>query len=475
MSTFLWMLLAKLRSPHTRALSGAVNLVAEVRDADSPDDPANYVSQPFTVTVVAPTLDPVAGQTTAVGVTDTFSLSASDPIGNGLIYRIVDPVTHLAAAHIVSASVDPLTGVVTLKPEAGFAGTINLSAEVRLAGSDDVLENYVTQTFSLTVLAPSLLTVSNQSTTLGAPKSITLSGIDFTGGNLAFTLFGTSSPTHITITPGTGGQFILQPDAGFTGTINLRAGVRAASSDDVAANYTTQDFTLTVSAPTLDPINNVITTVGVATSVTLTGTNPSGGGIVYSIVDPVTKLAPAHVAISINQVTGLATLTPEAGFGGTINLLARVRDVGSADVPENYVTQTFSLLADQVTVNPIRNVQVPGGKSVLIPLNGTDAAGNPLTYTASSSDSNVTVEIVSPTSKSMKLTVSGTDKNNQAFSGTLILHLFEDLTPTTAARIEDLVNQDFTPANSSSACWMGSWRKTTDPPARISPAKLFRR
>ncbi len=50
---------------------------------------------------------------------------------------------------------------------------------------------------------------------------------------------------------------------------------------------------------------------------------------------------------------------------------------------------------------------------------------------------------MSPTSQSLQLNVSGTDSNGQAFSGTLIFHLFEDLTPNTTARIEDLVGQDF--------------------------------
>ena len=78
-----------------------------------------------------------------------------------------------------------------------------------------------------------------------------------------------------------------------------------------------------------------------------------------------------------------------------------------------------------------------------MPLTGTDSAGNPITYTFNSSDSNVTLQLVSQASKSLKLNVSGTDKNGNPFTGTIILHLFEDLTPTATQRIKDLVSQSF--------------------------------
>ena len=106
-------------------------------------------------------------------------------------------------------------------------------------------------------------------------------------------------------------------------------------------------------------------------------------------------------------------------------------------------------------------MDVPAGKSVLVPLAGTDAAGNPITYTASSSDPNITVSVVSPASKSIVLNVTGTDKKSgNAFSGQLVLHLFEDFAPETTARIEQLVSQGYyNGLNISSACSMASWPK----------------
>src|ERR1700674_3070884 len=68
-----------------------------------------------------------------------------------------------------------------------------------------------------------------------------------------------------------------------------------------------------------------------------------------------------------------------------------------------------------VNLGPLNNIQVPGGKSVLVPLTGLDSNNGSLSYSFQSSDSNVTLSLVSPNSKSLQLNVSGTDKNNQAF------------------------------------------------------------
>jgi cyclophilin family peptidyl-prolyl cis-trans isomerase len=222
------------------------------------------------------------------------------------------------------------------------------------------------------------------------------------------------------------------------------AEVREQGSADVQANYTTQAFALAVSGTTLGAVANQSTTIGVAVTFTLTSTDPIGDGVQYSIVDPSTLQPPAHVTIGINQSTGLVTLTPDAGFGGIINLLARVKSVDSPDDPANYSTQAFTLQVNSdVTLNPISNVQDPGDKSVLVPLTGSDDGGQAITYTATSSDPNVQVSIVSPTSPSLQLNVSGTDSAGNAFSGTLILHLFSDLAPNTVAQIESLVNSNF--------------------------------
>ena len=96
-----------------------------------------------------------------------------------------------------------------------------------------------------------------------------------------------------------------------------------------------------------------------------------------------------------------------------------------------------------VTLGSLNSIQVPGGKSVLVPLTSVDSHGGPVNYTFSSSNPAVQVSLVSPTSKSIVMNVSGTDSSNVPFTGTIVMHLFEDLAPTTTARIEQLVTQGY--------------------------------
>src|SRR5689334_19326847 len=88
-----------------------------------------------------------------------------------------------------------------------------------------------------------------------------------------------------------------------------------------------------------------------------------------------------------------------------------------------------------VNLGAINNITVPGGKSVLVPLTGVDSHGDPIHYSFSASDFSVQLSLVSPSSKSIALNVAGTDNTNTPFTGTIVLHLFEDLAPETTARV----------------------------------------
>ena len=96
-----------------------------------------------------------------------------------------------------------------------------------------------------------------------------------------------------------------------------------------------------------------------------------------------------------------------------------------------------------INFDTLNNIQEPGGKDVLVPLTATDSAGLPVSYSFSSSDPNVSLSLVSPDTPSLRLSVSGTDTSGNAYSGTLILKLFDTLTPQSTARIEQLVNEGF--------------------------------
>ncbi len=124
--------------------------------------------------------------------------------------------------------------------------------------------------------------------------------------------------------------------------------------------------------PFLGSVSNQITTADTAVTFTLTSTDLSAGGVFYKIVDPTSFGTPSNVTVSIDQATGQVTLTPAAGFTGTINLVAGVHASSATDTSDNYDTQAFTL-----TVNPNQGTgtgpSAPTGLSV-------DASSNTGTF-----------------------------------------------------------------------------------------------
>ena len=97
-----------------------------------------------------------------------------------------------------------------------------------------------------------------------------------------------------------------------------------------------------------------------------------------------------------------------------------------------------------VNFNPITgpdtgNVfDIASGKTLYVPLTSTDA-GQTISYSATSSDPNVTATVLTG-NPTLSMNVSGTDANNNAFSGTITMQLFQNLSPNTVSIIEGLVN-----------------------------------
>ncbi len=82
------------------------------------------------------------------------------------------------------------------------------------------------------------------------------------------------------------------------------------------------------------------------------------------------------------------------------------------------------------------------GTPLYIGIEANSTTASPITYTASSSNSNVTAEVVSG-GRSIRLNVSGRDSTGANFTGDLTLRLFEDLAPNTTARIIQLASSGF--------------------------------
>ena len=85
-------------------------------------------------------------------------------------------------------------------------------------------------------------------------------------------------------------------------------------------------------------------------------------------------------------------------------------------------------------INPISSATVPAGKTLIVPLRGFDADGDPLSYSVSAGGDAVTATLHTG-NPYLKLSVAG--------YGVMTFQLFQDLAPNTVKRIGDLVKSGF--------------------------------
>ena len=89
------------------------------------------------------------------------------------------------------------------------------------------------------------------------------------------------------------------------------------------------------------------------------------------------------------------------------------------------------------------NIVMPLGQTFQMPITASDPDGQPLKFDATVSNKKLKAVFAPSSNRSLLINVSGVDSNNNPFTGNLVLQLFEDLAPTTTARIVTLVNSNF--------------------------------
>src|SRR5262249_46207110 len=89
-------------------------------------------------------------------------------------------------------------------------------------------------------------------------------------------------------------------------------------------------------------------------------------------------------------------------------------------------------VVDPINFTPLN---IPTNKTLFVPVTATDADGNPLTYTAVSSNPLISVTPRNNPHSFLKLSVAG--------FGDMVFQLFDDLTPNTVAMISGLVKSEF--------------------------------
>jgi cyclophilin family peptidyl-prolyl cis-trans isomerase len=89
------------------------------------------------------------------------------------------------------------------------------------------------------------------------------------------------------------------------------------------------------------------------------------------------------------------------------------------------------------------NVVMGENRTFQMPITASDPDGQPLHFAATTSNKKLRAVFAPSSNRSLLINVSGVDSNTNAFTGDLVLQLFEDLAPTTTARIVTLVNSNF--------------------------------
>ncbi|HQR07267.1 MAG TPA: peptidylprolyl isomerase [Gemmatales bacterium] len=114
--------------------------------------------------------------------------------------------------------------------------------------------------------------------------------------------------------------------------------------------------------------------------------------------------------------------------------------------PHTRRSLSFDSLEDRLVMTVSLGTLAPPpvlvGKHTYVPLVANDTEGLPVSYSVSSANTNINASIITA-GRTLVLNVSGTDSSGNAFTGNLVLKLFEDKAPETTARIIQLVNSGF--------------------------------
>lgn len=267
---------------------------------------------------------------------DTYQKIITTPVssnGAGEVSAPKNPITITGA----TVFTDTENAVVKLTPVGSF--TAGAAANVHVSATDGT-GTPATQDFTITGVAdgvnspPFISTpVPNQTTTAGTPVTFTVPVTDIDGDPTTIAVkdsaFSTATIPNATVSIAQGThQVTITPNAGFTGTIQFKIGVRATSAADTAASYDTQMVTLTVNpasatSPPPNPTAGPFTAQGSApgTAPTVTVLN-ADGSVRFSVpvFDPALT-GGVNVAVGDINDDGKKDVVATPGFGGSGTIL----------------------------------------------------------------------------------------------------------------------------------------------------------
>ena len=377
----------------TPVAAGTATITARALDSNS-----KFATQTFTATVVQPNRAPVTvgtipDQTINLGgasITIDAAPYFSDADGDALTYTVSDSDLANQKIGISLTSDGKVTIGATLQ-----TGTVT----VRVHAADS--SAFATQTFTVTVAPASRAPTANGTIPDSTKKaghsaySVDLSGYftDADGDTLTYTAV--SSDTAKATVSLSDATLSVTPVAEGTSTIT-------ATATDPSGAFATQSFTMTVTPANRTPtVTNTIPDQTIER--TYSGSNvdtnvhiglgdkfsdADGDALTYTATVQITS---AGYLVFVDFRTGASTLTitaPQADTGGSGTTTVTVT---ATDTDNASVSQTFSVTTNirptAVGTIPTQTVSLNGGSAtVSVQSYFSDADGDTLTYSASSSD-----------------------------------------------------------------------------------------
>ncbi|HMB91147.1 MAG TPA: Ig-like domain-containing protein [Rhodothermales bacterium] len=378
---------------------------------DSPNDqvPSNNRR---TVSLSAPALPtiapPLALSDTTIAVGDTLSLP--------LFENTVAPTITALQSHPEVASLSLTEEELFLPNKRYFLQVIGEQPgeTVVLVELNTVLNGFTADFFNLRVQAPPVAHDDSYAVTQGQPLMVEAPGIlenDINPGGNRLTAHLETPPTTGTLTLNLAGSFTYVPDAGFTGDAFTYHAADGAGDGALVSEVAT--VTLTPMQPNRPPVAvadmfEVEGNTSTVLDLLANDSDPDG--------DPIAVIAssPRTVENGMTEVIdgGQAVrYTPEAGFTGTDLFNYVIVDSSGLSSTETPVTVVVASPNRAPTVSaPINDITVSPDPSTSCSFDlddhFTDPDGDALTYSASQSGGNATVNI-----NGSNVTISGSDLN----------------------------------------------------------------
>lgn len=367
----------KLTYTPTAKFTGTDSFTFKLNDGDLDSTPAvvNLNMTPNHVPIAE-----VQSVTTAEDMPAVITLTGTDPDGDTVIYNVVTAPSH--------GNLSGTAPNLTYTPNNNFNGPDSFNFKV----NDGTVDSALT-TVSIIVTPvndPPIANSINVTTLEDTPVSTVLAGLDPDGNKLTYSIV--TNPSHGSLS-GTEPNITYTPNANFNGQDNFSFKVSDGELNSVPATVSLMVSPVDDS-PTANG-DNVTVKEDTMANIVLTGTDPDGDPLTYSVLR-----APTHGRLG-GQAPNL-TYTPDPNFSWLDSFTFRVNDGKSDSVPatimisvtpvndppkaidDKLVTKedtpaTIDVLANDIEIDNellvISKVTKGAGGSVTINPNGT------LTYT----------------------------------------------------------------------------------------------